>query len=46
VNENRREEDDGKWKLETDRNMWQRLGGYPKAIVKRNPSGVKEKPER
>lgn len=25
-----------------DRNMWQRLGGYPKAIVERNPSGARE----
>jgi len=26
-----------------DRNMWQRLGGYPKAIVERNPSEAREK---
>lgn len=25
--------------------MWQRLGGYPKAIVGRNPSGARERPE-
>lgn len=31
-----------KWRPGADRNMWQRLGGYPKAIVERNPSGARE----
>lgn len=43
MDEDRREGDGGKWKPEADRNMWQRLGGYPKAIVGRNPSGAREK---
>lgn len=45
MDEDRREGDGGKWKPEADRNMWQRLGGYPKAIVGRNPSGARERPE-
>lgn len=36
---------DGKWELGADRNMWQRLGDYPKAIVGRNPSGARERQE-
>lgn len=34
-----------RWKPGADRNMWQRLGGYPKAIVGRNPSGARERRE-
>lgn len=37
--------EEGGWKCRpgADRNMWQRLGGYPKAIVERNPSGARER---